>query len=71
VTSTHDTPVVDQLLTVNDVTTRLRVSRQTLRRYVGEGRLPVVQLLPRGVWKFKARDVDDFIAQGERTKETS
>lgn len=64
--STHDIPRVDQLLTVDEVASVLRCSRQTVHRWRAEGRLPGLQLLPRGVWKFRARDVQEFISRGER-----
>jgi Homeodomain-like domain-containing protein len=37
-TSTHETPRVDQLLTVDKVAERLRWSRQTVHRWRAEGR---------------------------------
>ena len=58
-TQTH--PTVDRLLTVAETAAALRVSTRSVRRYALEGRLPRVQLVERGVWKFKARDVQAFI----------
>jgi excisionase family DNA binding protein len=59
--STQTAPVVDRLLTLPETADLLRVSPKTVRRYALEGRLPRVQLVERGIWKFKARDVQTFI----------
>ncbi|MBA3734244.1 MAG: hypothetical protein H0W90_03450 [Actinobacteria bacterium] len=43
----------------------MRCSVKSVRRYSVEGRLPRVQLVERGAWKFRAKDVQAFITAGE------
>ncbi len=58
--STQTAPVVDRLLTVPETAEVLGVSVKTVRRYALVGRLPRIQLVDRGVWKFRARDVQAY-----------
>lgn len=62
--SNVDDAVVDplpRLLTLDDVGDRLRVAPRTVQRYVADGRLPVVRLGGRTL--FRPGDVADFLDQ--------
>lgn len=39
----------------------LAVSTETLVRYVKEGRLPAVRILPKGPYRFRASDIQHLI----------
>jgi len=54
-------PLVAQLLTIDEVTSWLRVSRSTFYRAVREGTLPAFKV--RGEWRVEPRDVEAFIAR--------
>lgn len=59
--------MTDELLTVQELARRLRVSVRTLRRMIAEGRTPEPVRLGgtgRGMLRFRAADVSEWIQRG-------
>lgn len=54
----------DRLLDTYMVAQRLRVSEQTVRRYIRDGFIRAIRL-PRGVYRVRERAVDEFLASFE------
>ena len=52
-----------QLLTIDEVASILRVSKQAIRRWTNDGLLSCVRL-PNGHRRFRVSDIDKFIAGG-------
>ena len=50
-----------ELLTTEEVATRLRVSVATVNRYAREGILPSVQIRPKGQRRYRTEDVDNLL----------
>ena len=51
----------DIYLTVEEVAKQLRVSQDTVRRWIREGRLPTIDLI--GQYRIKREDYEKFLAQ--------
>jgi len=65
--------MADELLTVQELARRLRVSVRTVRRMVAEGRTPEPVRLAgtgRGALRFRASDIAAWIKWGLPTQET-
>jgi excisionase family DNA binding protein len=58
---------VTELLTVDEASARLRVSRRTFYRLVGEGRIRVVHPTP-GRTLVTSRELDAYVASLERRR---
>ena len=50
----------DVYLTVEEITKQLRVSQDTVRRWIREGRLPAIDLI--GQYRIKREDYEKFLA---------
>lgn len=54
----------DQWLTVEDVATRLRVSQETVRRWIRAGQLPVLELGgPKAGYRIREDALGEFVAK--------
>lgn len=51
----------DVYLTVEEIAKQLRVSQDTVRRWIREGRLPAIDLI--GQYRIKREDYEKFLAQ--------
>ena len=49
------------LVKIDYVADVLGVSREIVRQLVGDGRLPAIQLVPRGVLRFRPEDVEKLL----------
>jgi excisionase family DNA binding protein len=59
-------PTSDNMLTVQEVASRLRVARQTVLAWFANGDLPGTRLSSR-VARFSVKDVEEFINRGRAT----
>ena len=50
----------ERFLTVDEVADRLRCRRETIRRYIVEGRLPALQI-PGGFYRVRESDLEGFL----------
>ena len=57
---------VEKLLTLQQVAELLRVHVNTVRRWTDQGLIPSYSLGPRGIRRFRQRDLEAFISQHER-----
>jgi excisionase family DNA binding protein len=63
--------VSEQFLTVSEVAERLRVSEETIRRWLRDGRLFGVHLGSRkGGWRVSERDLEAFLRERRTTKDS-
>jgi len=52
---------MDKMLTVNEVCGLFRIHPNTLRRWVANGTIKGYYITPRGDYRFKQEDLDQFI----------
>jgi excisionase family DNA binding protein len=57
-----ETSARDEWLTVRDVAERLKVTKETVRRWVREGGLPALVLGKKAGHRIRSTDLDAFIA---------
>lgn len=61
------TAVNDDLVTVPEAATRLRVDQETIRRWLRSGRLQGINLGPgKGRWRIRAAELDRFLIEREQ-----
>ena len=58
---------MDRLLTVAEVSERLKVLPGSIRRYIAEGRLPALRI-PGGYYRIRERDLKRFLQPVGRAK---
>ena len=52
----------DELLTVEEIADRVKVTQETVRRWLRGGRLPGLRLSDKAGWRVKASDLERFLA---------
>lgn len=52
-----------QYMTIEEIASILRVSEETIRRYIRDGLLPAIRL--RGLYRVKREDFEKFLKQRE------
>lgn len=52
-----------QYMTIEEIASILRVSEETIRRYIRDGLLPAIRL--RGMYRVKREDFEKFLKQRE------
>lgn len=58
----------EEMLTVTEVATLLRISTATVKKMAGDGRLPAIKIGRQ--WRFRKVAIDEFIKQQEGIQRT-
>jgi excisionase family DNA binding protein len=54
---------MDKMLTVNEVCNLFRIHPNTLRRWAANGTIKAYHITPRGDYRFKQEDLEQFIVK--------